>query len=86
MNSRNHAFEHRAEGFWVQIAPLRAACPPTTRFVMVTATLAASVFAQLMEDFPGILPAFGPGEHPNLSNQSPLLLSPGCPQAEHHIE
>ena len=47
----------------VQIAPLRAACPPTTRFIMVTATLAAPVFAQLTQEFPGILPAFGPGEH-----------------------
>jgi len=47
-----------------QVAPLRAACPPTTRFIMVTATLAAQVFAQLTEEFPGILPAFGPGKRP----------------------
>ena len=47
----------------MQVAPLRAACPPTARFVMVTATLAASVFAQLTQEFPGILPAFGPGKH-----------------------
>lgn len=33
---------------------------------MVTATLAASVFAQLMQEFPGILPAFGPGEFSSL--------------------
>ena len=37
----------------MQVAPLRAACPPTARFVMVTATLAASVFAQLTQEFPG---------------------------------
>lgn len=46
----------------VQVAPLRAACPETTRFIMVTATLAAPVFAQLMQEFPGLLPAFGPGK------------------------
>ena len=45
-----------------QVAPLRAACPPAARFIMVTATLAASVFAQLTQEFPGILPAFGPGK------------------------
>ena len=49
----------------VQVAPLRAACPPSARFIMVTATLAASVFAQLTQEFPGILPAFGPGKHCN---------------------
>ena len=36
---------------------------------MVTATLAASVFAQLMQEFPGILPAFGPGVHILLCKQ-----------------
>ena len=44
-----------------QVAPLREAVPPTTRFVLVTATLAEPVFAQLQRDFPGIAAAFGPG-------------------------
>ena len=50
------------------MAPLRAACPPTARFIMVTATLAASAFAQLTQEFPGILPAFGPGKRCNCSS------------------
>lgn len=81
------------EGFLLtrlQIAPLRAACPPTTRFVMVTATLAASVFAQLMQEFPGILPAFGPGGHTSLCNGSfPHSTGPaiiGCSASPHLID
>ena len=46
----------------MQLAPLREAVPPSTRFVLVTATLAEPVFAQLQRDFPGIAAAFGPGE------------------------
>ena len=46
----------------VQVAPLRAAAPEPTRFVLVTATLAENVYLQLQQDFPGITPAFGPGE------------------------
>ena len=40
---------------------------------MVTATLAASVFAQLTQEFPGILPAFGPGKH--YKRFSPLSIT-----------
>lgn len=46
----------------LQVAPLREAAPQTTRFVLVTATLAEPVYLQLQQDFPGITPAFGPGE------------------------
>ena len=53
----------RMRGAAAQVAPLRAACPPTARFIMVTATLAANVFAQLTQEFPGLVPAFGPGKH-----------------------
>lgn len=45
-----------------QVAPLRDAAPEATRFVLVTATLAENVYLQLQQDFPGITPAFGPGE------------------------
>ena len=44
------------------MAPLRAAAPEPTRFVLVTATLAENVYLQLQQDFPGITPAFGPGD------------------------
>ena len=62
----------------VQVAPLRAACPEMTRFVMVTATLAAPVFAQLMQEFPGILPAFGPGERSHSKSFSCLCPGVTC--------
>ncbi|CAL8471592.1 g11134 [Coccomyxa elongata] len=49
--------------FAQQVAPLRSAAPESTRFVLVTATLAEPVYLQLQQDFPGITPAFGPGLH-----------------------
>ncbi|GIL45873.1 hypothetical protein Vafri_3002 [Volvox africanus] len=49
--------------FTSQIAPLRAAAPPSLRFVMVTATLPQHVFAELREVRPGLQTVFGPGLH-----------------------
>ena len=52
-----------AAAFAEQVAPLRAAAPPATRFVLVTATLPAGLYDQLAAGFPGIVPALGPGLH-----------------------
>ncbi|GIL71807.1 hypothetical protein Vretifemale_2275 [Volvox reticuliferus] len=49
--------------FTAQVTPLRAAAPPTLRFVMVTATLPQHVFAELREVWPGLQTVFGPGLH-----------------------
>lgn len=46
-----------------QVAPLRNAAPPSTKCVLVTATLPADVHTQLEPAFPGIVGAFGPGLH-----------------------
>ena len=52
-----------AAAFAEQVAPLRAAAPSATRFVLVTATLPAGLYDQLAAGFPGIVPALGPGLH-----------------------
>lgn len=49
--------------FSEQVAPLRAAAPSETRFVLVTATLPAEMFDELEGSFPGIGAALGPGLH-----------------------
>ena len=49
--------------FAEQVAPLQAAAPASTRFVLVTATLPAHTFEQLQQDFPGITAAIGPNLH-----------------------
>jgi ATP-dependent RNA helicase DDX18/HAS1 len=49
--------------FAEQVAPLRAAAPPSARFVLVTATLPADVYSQLEPAFPGLVAALGPGLH-----------------------
>lgn len=49
--------------FSEQIRPLRDAAPPSTRFVLVTATLPASTYSDLELSFPGLVAALGPGLH-----------------------
>lgn len=50
--------------FAEQVAPLREAAPPATRFVLVTATLPAALYDSLAAThFPGLVPALGPGLH-----------------------
>jgi ATP-dependent RNA helicase DDX18/HAS1 len=49
--------------FAAQLAPLRAAAPAATRFVLVTATLPAAEYARLERAFPGLAAALGPGLH-----------------------
>ena len=49
--------------FAEQVAPLKAACPESTRWVLVTATLPTEVYYQLEPLFPGLVAALGPGLH-----------------------
>ncbi|KAK9838223.1 hypothetical protein WJX84_007751 [Apatococcus fuscideae] len=49
--------------FAEQVAPLQAAAPVSSRFVLVTATLPTHTFEQLQQDFPGITAAIGPNLH-----------------------
>ncbi len=48
---------------YVQVEPLLLAAPKKTRFVLVTATIPQHVTDQLLECFPGMQAAFGPGLH-----------------------
>ena len=52
-----------ASAFADQVRPLRAAAPPSTRFVFVTATIPDYMFQELEQDFPGSVAAFGPSLH-----------------------
>lgn len=49
--------------FAEQVAPLKVACPQSTRWVLVTATLPTEVYYQLEPLFPGVVAALGPGLH-----------------------
>lgn len=49
--------------FAEQVMPLQEAAPPSTRFVLVTATLPAAAYTELELQFPGLVGAFGPGLH-----------------------
>lgn len=62
------------------MAPLQEAAPPSTRFVLVSATLPDHTFATLREAFPGLAPAFGPGLH-RVSAGAPARAGPRCPLA-----
>jgi ATP-dependent RNA helicase DDX18/HAS1 len=52
-----------ASMFAEQVAPLKQACPTTTRWILVTATLPNDVYMQLEPLFPGLVAALGPGLH-----------------------
>jgi ATP-dependent RNA helicase DDX18/HAS1 len=52
-----------ASMFAEQVAPLKQACPPSTRWILVTATLPNDVYMQLEPLFPGLVSALGPGLH-----------------------
>ena len=52
-----------ASMFAEQVAPLKQACPPSTRWILVTATLPNDIYMQLEPLFPGIVAALGPGLH-----------------------
>jgi ATP-dependent RNA helicase DDX18/HAS1 len=52
-----------ASMFAEQVAPLKEACPPSTRWILVTATLPNDVYMQLEPLFPGLVSALGPGLH-----------------------
>ncbi|PNH11413.1 DEAD-box ATP-dependent RNA helicase 50 [Tetrabaena socialis] len=49
--------------FLDQVEPLRAAAPPSMRFVLVTATVPQHCWAALREVWPDLRQAFGPGLH-----------------------
>ncbi|KXZ46522.1 hypothetical protein GPECTOR_43g959 [Gonium pectorale] len=49
--------------FLAQVEPLRAAAPPSLRFVLVSATLPQHVVAELRTLWPDLQPLFGPGLH-----------------------
>lgn len=55
------------------MAPLRLAAPSTARFVLVTATLPAPLYEHLQLEFPGIVPALGPGLHRSAPGESQRL-------------
>jgi hypothetical protein len=46
-----------------QVEPLLTAAPRSTRFVLVTATIPQHVTDKLLQTFPGMQAAFGPGLH-----------------------
>jgi len=52
------------------VAPLRLAAPSAARFVLVTATLPAPLYEHLQAEFPGIVPALGPGLHRSAPGES----------------
>ena len=66
-----------AAAFAEQVAPLRAAAPPATRFVLVTADACRrGLYDQLAAGFPGIVPALGPGLHCSAPGASAADVQP----------
>jgi hypothetical protein len=77
----NHQPNSAGEAIYTeQVQPLQAAAPPSTRFVLVSATLPQHTFEALKGLFPGLVPAFGPGLHRVSAGEG------GCAAALHVLE